>query len=281
MELTPSLIFAIGVLAFVCEYVDATLGMGYGTLLTPLLVIMGWAPLQVVPAVLFSQFLAGFIGGFWHHRLGNVALDFRRDTNLHTGHPAKKFFARLGLLGYLPRSRDAKVVFILGGCGIIGALAAVLLAVSIPQRVQEGYIGGMLVALGFLVLVTRRRNLSFSWPRLFFFGFLSAFNKGLSGGGYGPLVASGQMLSGMGSQNAVGNTTLAEALVCLVGFLAYVVTRGGTDWRLALPLVVGATASTPLSAYTVRKVGERKLRGFLAIAILVLGATTLAKGLST
>jgi len=281
MEINFGLFLGVAALAFVCEYVDATLGMGYGTLLTPLLLIMGIAPLQVVPAVLFSQFLAGLVGGIWHHRLGNVTLDFRRDTNLHAGHPAKKFFARLGLLGYLPRSRDAKVVYILGGCGIIGALAAVLLAVSIPQRVQEGYIGGMLVALGFLVLVTRRRKLSFSWSRLFFFGFLSAFNKGLSGGGYGPLVASGQMLSGMGSQNAVGNTTLAEALVCLVGFLAYVVTRGGTDWRLALPLVVGATASTPLSAYTVRKVGERKLRGFLAIAILVLGATTLAKGLST
>ena len=163
MELTTPTIFAIGVLAFICEYVDATLGMGYGTILTPLLLLLGLAPLQVVPAVLFSQFLAGLAGGFWHHRLGNVSFDFRRDTNLSTGHPAKRLLARLGILGYLPRSRDAKVVYVLGGCGIIGALA------------------------------------------------------------------------------------------------------------------VGAVASTPLSAYTVKRLGERRLRTLLAIAILALGAITLAK----
>jgi len=277
MELTTPTILAIGVLAFICEYVDATLGMGYGTILTPILLLLGLAPLQVVPAVLFSQFLAGLVGGFWHHRLGNVSFDFRRDMNLSTGHPAKRLLARLGVLGYLPRSRDAKVVYVLGGCGIIGALAAVFLALSIPQRVQEGYIGGMLVALGFLILATRRRKLPFSWSRLFFFGLVSAFNKGLSGGGYGPLVLSGQMLSGTGSQNAVGNTTLTEAVVCLVGFVAYLTTRVGVDWWLTLPLAVGAVASTPLSAYTVKRLGERKLWLLLVMAIMALGAVTLAK----
>ena len=41
-------------LAFVCEFVDSTLGMGYGTSLTPILLLMGFEPLQVVPAVPFS-----------------------------------------------------------------------------------------------------------------------------------------------------------------------------------------------------------------------------------
>jgi len=280
LELTTSLIIAIGILAFICEYIDATLGMGYGTILTPLLLLMDLVPLQVVPAVLFSQFLAGLVGGFWHHRPGNVAFDFRRDTNLSTGHPAKKLLARLGVFGYLPRSRDAKVVYVLGGCGIIGALVAVFLAVSIPERVQKGYIGGMLIGLGLLILATRQRKLSFSWSRLFFFGFVSAFNKGLSGGGYGPLVLSGQMLSGTKSQNAVGNTTLTEAVVCLVGFLAYLATRGGVDWGLTAPLTLGAVASTPLSAYTVKRLGERKLQVLLAMAILALGAITLARTIS-
>lgn len=85
------------------------------------------------------------------------------------------------------------------------------------------------------------------------------------------------MLSGTGSQNAVGNTTLTEAVVCLVGFLGYLATRGGVDWGLTLPLAVGAVASTPLSAYTVKRLGERKLRALFAIAILALGAVTLVK----
>ena len=47
-------------LAFVCEFIDSSLGMGYGTSLTPLLLLMGFEPMQVVPAVLFSEFVSGF-----------------------------------------------------------------------------------------------------------------------------------------------------------------------------------------------------------------------------
>ncbi len=43
--------------AFICEYVDSSLGMGYGTTLTPLLLIMGYNPLQIVPAVLLSELI--------------------------------------------------------------------------------------------------------------------------------------------------------------------------------------------------------------------------------
>ena len=94
------------------------------------------------------------------------------------------------------------------------------------------------------------------------------------------MVLSGQMLSGTKSQNAVGNTTLTEAVVCLVGFVAYFATRGEVDWGLTVPLTLGAVASTPLSAYTVKRLGERKLQVLLATAILALGAITLARTIS-
>ncbi len=37
-----AMLAAAGVLALVCEYVDSSLGMGYGTTLTPLLLAMGF-----------------------------------------------------------------------------------------------------------------------------------------------------------------------------------------------------------------------------------------------
>ena len=46
-------------LAFVCELVDSSLGMGYGTTLTPILLLFGYDPIVIVPAVLFSEFLPG------------------------------------------------------------------------------------------------------------------------------------------------------------------------------------------------------------------------------
>jgi uncharacterized protein len=61
MELTPLTGFAIAAVSFAAEYVDSSLGMGYGTTLTPVLLLLGFAPLEVVPALLVSQLLAGLL----------------------------------------------------------------------------------------------------------------------------------------------------------------------------------------------------------------------------
>ena len=52
MEITVGLFLVLFFLAFCCEFVDSSLGMGYGTILTPTLLIMGFEPLMVIPAVL-------------------------------------------------------------------------------------------------------------------------------------------------------------------------------------------------------------------------------------
>jgi len=44
-------------LALSCEYIDSSLGMGYGTTLTPILLLAGFAPVQVVPSILLSEFV--------------------------------------------------------------------------------------------------------------------------------------------------------------------------------------------------------------------------------
>ena len=54
MEITSTLFAAVAILALSCEYIDASIGMGYGTALTPLLLVIGFLPLDVVPAVLLG-----------------------------------------------------------------------------------------------------------------------------------------------------------------------------------------------------------------------------------
>ena len=72
LEMSMGLILGIMILAFICEYMDSTLGMGYGTTLAPILLIVGYEPLQVVPAVLISELISGLLAGVLHHREGNV-----------------------------------------------------------------------------------------------------------------------------------------------------------------------------------------------------------------
>ena len=269
MELTLTLFVIVAVLALFCEYVDASLGMGYGTALTPLLLIIGFLPLDVVPAVLLGQLAGGLIGGLAHHRLGNIALDFRKDEAL-----VKK---RLRGLGYLPRSLDSKVIFVLAVCGIVGTLVGVFSAVNIPQVALKTYIGAMVLGIGIFVLIRRNRQSAFSWKGLIGVGFLSAFNKGISGGGYGPLATGGQIISGREAKSSVGSTTLAEAIVCIAGFLGYVLIKGDIFWRLAAATSIGSIIAAPFAALTVKKVNTRKLRFIIGAAAVLLGALTLLK----
>lgn len=247
----------IVVLAFFCEYMDSSLGMGYGTTLTPVLMLMGYPPLLIVPTVLFSEFLTGITAGLFHHQFGNISL--RR------------------------RSRDRRVIGVLTLTGVVGTIIAVFTAVNIPNVVLKGYIGAMVLSMGVLVFVFRNRRFHFSWSRIAGLGIISAFNKGMSGGGYGPLVVSGQLLAGHDAKNAIGTTSLAEGLICAVGFSLYLILHGGSgwfseNWGFYLPVISGAMLAAPVAAWTTKVVSRKvDLKIVIAIVTCVLGAWTLWK----
>jgi uncharacterized membrane protein YfcA len=269
MEITPALFAAVALIALAFQYMSVSMGLGYGTVLTPVLLIIGFAPLQVVPAVLLSQFAGGVIGGVTHHRVGNISLDFRRDDRL--------IKERLRGLGYMPRSPDAKVIFILAICGAVGALVGVLCAINIPKLALEIYIGVMVLAIGILVLARRNQEGRLSWKRLVGIGLLGSFNKGISGGGYIPLVTGGQIISGREVKSSVGSTTVAVTFACAVGFLGYVLIKGNIYWTLVAAASIGSAVAAPFAAMMVKKIDARRLKLAIGIATSLLGALTVAK----
>ena len=163
--MNTELLWPVVVLAFVCESIDSTLGMGYGTTLTPILLALGYEPLEIVPAVLLSESITGVMAGIFHHEFGNV--DLR------------------------PSSQDFKIAMVLIGLSLFGVLAAVIIAVNLPSWILKLYIGMLVLVMGLVILKNRKRKLPFSWYRVGGLGLLAAFNKGISGGGYGPVVTGG------------------------------------------------------------------------------------------
>lgn len=251
MEITLILFISVIVISLFCEFIDASVGMGYGTSLTPILLIMGFGPLQVVSAVLLGQMVGGFLGGISHYRFKNVKLDsFKSD--------------------------DAKVIFILAGFGIIGALIAVFFAVNIPSIYLKTYIGLMVFCIGIYIIIRRNNEDKTSWSKLIFIAILGAFNKGSSGGGYGPLVTGGQLISGRNSKNSVGVTTIAETVICIVAFIGYLFTST-IFWKLAFATSIGSIVAGPLAAFTVSKVNEKNLKIVIGIITCILGILTLLK----
>jgi uncharacterized membrane protein YfcA len=276
MEIALGLIFLIIAIAFVCEYVDSTLGMGYGTTLTPVLLIMGYSPLQVVPVVLISELVSGILAAVFHHKEGNVNLKPKTmDVSI--------IAERLKSLGYIESfnrgiPKHLKVALLLAVCSIIGTVAAVFIAVNIPKFWLKLYIGCLVFSMGITMLVCFNKEFRFSWKKITFLGLIASFNKGMSGGGYGPVVTGGQILSGVEGKSAVGITSLAEGLTCAVGIIMYMlVAKAPLDLRLAPIITIGAVLSVPFSAKSVKVLTARKLKLAIAVVTLLLGMFTILK----
>jgi uncharacterized protein len=242
----------IPVFSFCMELIDSALGGGYGTAMTPILLLYGFTPLQIVPSILLSELITGSLAAFFHHRAKNVS------------------FTR--------HSSATRVAAVLSLFSVIGSVAAVLLIVKLPTKIITLWIGVIVVSMGIIILWKKKENPVFSWPKIIGLGTLASFNKGMSGGGYGPLVTGGQMLAGVKTKNAIAITSLAEALTCLAGVILYfTVDRGSIEWKLTPYLVAGSICAVPLAAVIVKKLPEKTIKTLISILILFLGSLTIYK----
>lgn len=248
-----AMLVVTGVLALVCQYVDASLGMGYGTTLTPLLLALGFSPLDAVPAVLISQLAGGLVASACHHREGNVQFQWG--------------------------SRQLKTALVLGALGAAGAIIGVLTAVSLPAWILRIYIGLVVAGAGVLLLVAPHFSGRVTWGRVAGLGLVAGANKGISGGGYGPLLTAGQALIGQDPRSSVGITCLAEVVVCVVAFAMFLISGRAIHVGLLLALVAGSVLSAPLSAWTVRNAESRALRFAIAAMTIFLGGAAIVTGL--
>ncbi|HOO78649.1 MAG TPA: sulfite exporter TauE/SafE family protein [bacterium] len=257
----------IAVLAFLAELLDSSMGMGYGTTLSPLLITLGFHPVAVIPGILLSQAFGGFSASVFHHGEGNVT------------------FTRT--------SRDSKIVFLITVFGLVMVVAGAAIAVGIDKLYLKSYIGVLALVMGGILL--SRFSFRFSWRKMVGVGIVSSFNKGITGGGFGPVVTSGQIIAGHDHKSAIGCTTAAEAPICIAGFVTFCLTGSASSvpasaaWRfdlggirlmvpkLVVPLVLGALLATPFGARITRRFPEEKIRPFLGVLVGALGLWTLLK----
>jgi len=225
--------------------------------------------------VLLSELFTGLLAGWLHHIVGNA--DFR-PKSVRPGLIVRRV-RELGLAASFKRDipRDLRVALAIAACSVLGTLSAVFLAIGINKFYLKLYIGVMVLAIGVYILLQRSKQHSFSWKKVAGLGLLASFNKGISGGGYGPVVTGGQILSGVESKNAIATTSLAEGLTCIVGFTAYLLIRGIQDWTLFPFLCVGAILSVPLSVCTVKRFNARYLKLAIGVLTTILGIFTLVK----
>lgn len=251
-DITASLVL-IG-LCFACELIDSGLGMGYGTILTPTLLMLGYQPQDIVPTILFSELLSGFAASFFHHEIENVDLGLR--------------------------GKDLGPAAILAAGSVAGVSAGVFFSVNIPKEVLRIAIGCIILVSGLFVILVSRRVIGYKkWKMLALAG-VASFNKAVSGGGYGPLVTSGQILTGVQGRAAVGITSFAEAFTCLFAVILFLSQGGFINLHVFIPMCTGALLSVPCSVVAINKANEEHLKLVVGVLTMSMGALTIYKALT-
>jgi hypothetical protein len=239
----------------VLEFLDASAGMGYGTAITPLLLMLGFDPIQIVPAVMIQQAAAGLLGAFLHREFGNVEWVFR------------------------PMSETVRLWLYVAGVGCLAAalsITAVYGLLHLPTVWVKLYVAILLSAMGFVSLVGFRSDRRDYRPRrMIAFGALAAFNKGIGGGGYGPVVTVGGMLSGVPVKSMMAVTAISEGTVCVFStavWLAMLSNGVVIDFILLPSMLLGSMIAAVGAPYATRVFPERCWRLVVPLYCCLLAA---------
>ena len=68
---------------FIISIIDSALGMLYWTILSPILLLF-YAPVYTIPAILFSQWLWWIIAWIRHHKYSHANFSLKKDSDIKT-----------------------------------------------------------------------------------------------------------------------------------------------------------------------------------------------------
>ncbi len=247
----------LALLAFTLSYISSIVGMGYGTIIVPILLLLGLSPREVVAGVLLSQLVGNIVAGVAHHKLGTITLN--------------------------GKSSDARHLLVLVLSAVIAVAFAVSLGIKISETYMKIYIGLIIVLSGIIVSAINKKyynNIADDDDHLLLkvsiLSFIASFNKALTGAGYGPILVPGQILLRIDARKAIALSLVSEVVVNSIAVLFYIVT-GGVNYLLALVLTVGTIAAAPLASITVRKLDIILLTRIVGIVTAIMGMVIIGK----
>ncbi|MFZ7124982.1 MAG: sulfite exporter TauE/SafE family protein [Desulfobacterales bacterium] len=241
------------------EYMDSAGGMGYGTALTPLMLMAGFDPKQVVPLIMITEMVTGLVAGLIHGEFENV------EWKLRPMNETTKLVITVALIGML------------SSCISITAVYKVLMLHKFWIKL---YVTLLLVVMGICSVLTARTFQHYRPKLMWIFAGLAGFNKGIGGGGYGPVVTVGGLLSGVPVKSMVAVTSFAEGFTCLASVVTWFILLSSgvvVDYLLLPSFVLGTVIAAVGAPYTTRVVPERAWRWVVPIYCCLLAAYSFYK----
>jgi uncharacterized membrane protein YfcA len=221
------------------EFLDSSAGMGYGTALSPLLLSMGFDPKQVIPLIMITEMLTGFTAGLIHGEFENVEWKW---------HPMNE------------TTKMVTVVALIGMASTFIAISSIYAYFELAKFWIKVYVAVLLIMMGVTALYTSRTWEKYHPRWMWGFALLAGFNKGVGGGGYGPVVTVGGVIAGVPVKSMVAITSYAEAFTCVaanVTWFALLSTGMIVDYMLLPSMVLGTLLAAFAAPYMTRIFPEK------------------------
>src|SRR5580658_6736612 len=244
-------VFGIMTLAgFLAQFVDGSMGLGYGTISTTFLLAYGVSPAIVSSRVHSARVFSSGVSGYSHHRFGNIN---------------KKLFRTI----VIP--------------GVIGAILGATLAyfgkeysnyVRIPLSIYTIYLGYYIVRKAFA-----RRKAGDKVRRAGWLASIGGFMDAFAGGGWGTLVTSTLISKRKNPRYVIGSVCLAEFFVVLASSITFFILLRSIPLIDIAGLIAGGIIAAPIAARLAGKLPARTM--FIAVGSLVIltSCTTFWKSL--
>jgi uncharacterized protein len=235
---------------FMAQMVDGSLGMGYGTISTTVLLAIGVNPAIVSSRVHAARVFSSGVSGYSHHRFGNIN---------------RKLFRALVIPGAVGAVLGASLAFF--GQGYASY-------VRIPLSLYTLYLGYYILKKAFKKKVSGEKVKGAGWLASLG-GFLDAF----AGGGWGTLVTSTLISKRKNARYVIGSVCLAEFFVVFASSITFFIFLKTIPVADVAGLIIGGLAAAPLAARLVGKVPLRTMFVLIGALVILTSISTFWKSL--
>lgn len=248
------IVMTVGLLA---QFIDGTLGMGYGASSASFLIAAGLLPAAVSASVHLAEIFSSLASGISHFRLGNV---------------------------------DRQIILPLTLSGVVGGIVGAYCLSSVDGKLFRPYVALLLLALGVKIIYTfavkkpaKKARGSFSKAFLVPLGLIGGAVDAIGGGGWGPICTPALISTNRSEPRfVVGSVDTAEFLTTVAITVTFAIRLGLDSFLLGitLPLLVGGVIAAPLAAYACKRINSANLGVAIGIVLIVLNMKVVAQALS-
>ena len=241
----PSNIWIFILVGFFAQVIDGTLGMAYGVSCNSFLLTFGVSPAIASASVHIAELFTTSVSGFSHWKLKNVD---------------KTMFIKL----LIP--------------GIIGGAIGAYLLSNFEGGAIKPYINAYLIAMGVVIIVKifKKQKPKHLGGWIYPLGLGGGVLDAVEGGGWGPVVTSTLIASGVEPRYTIGTVNAAEFFVTMAESIMFISFLGlGESVYAITGLVIGGIIAAPFGAFLCRRVPMKPLMALVGALVIFLNAKSL------